>query len=402
MNGYVRLAAGSGAVGLLLLLAGLTTESPLFWFQAHAAVMVVGVVLPAVAGWHTHTLATFTTAPDAGMVRKQLAAFTLATLLIGLGMLFQPSGVFTVVLLLGFAVLLAGSVFSLLIHLRNKPTGSLVDVEANPLTKGDDASFKHLKFAHFFLPLGVLLLALAFTPGLNAVGHRLWLSGIHVTLVGYGLLSLYGIGHLWVPRFSNVPAIAAGAIKGELHSTLPAMVFLPIGFLTGWVGFIIAGGAFAFLGFFTYMGVLGANIMRNKSVTHRVTPEFVYIPWTFAGIFWLVSGVLMGVILPAVPDVLLDKAASLRTVHVHANLLGGFAQLLLAWLVPKAAGVRFQGSMKAAFYGFNLAVALVVGNMLASGGLTLHLVAIGTLVVSMLLFVKATGGFMKGSLSRNG
>ena len=44
------------------------------------------------------------------------------------------------------------------------------------------------------------------------------------------------------------------------------------------------GGVSTFLGTFTFMGVLGANIMKNKSQTQRVTPQFAYIPWTFAGV----------------------------------------------------------------------------------------------------------------------
>ncbi len=402
MNPLTRLAVIHGAVGLAALVAGLMGLGELNWFAAHGTILVVGSVLPLLAGWHNHSLATFSRPGKPQLLRAQYALYATAPALLFAGTLWQPSNVFTIVLLLGFLALLAAAVVSLLIHLKSKPDASLVDVEADPLTKGDDASFKHLKFAHFFFPLGVLLLMLPFLPGINtsAFAPRLWLSGIHVTLIGYGLLSLYGIGHLWVPRFSGVPAIAAGAIKGELHSTLPAMILLPIGFLTGLVGFVIAGGAFAFLGFFTYMGVLGANIMRNKSQTHRVTQEFVYVPWTFAGIFWLVSGVLMGVILPAMPDVLLAKAASLRATHVHANLLGGFLQLVVAWSIPAAKGVRFQGAMKLAFYGFNAGVAVAVAAMLGTGSLTALLVAAGLVVGSLGLFFMSTQGFLKGTPTR--
>lgn len=400
MNPYARLASGSAALGALFLAFGLAGIGSLSWFSAHGTVLVLGTILPALAGWHTASLARFTQAPDGAMVQRQILAFGVATALVGGGVLFQAEAWHTIPVLLGFLALLAGSVFSLLIHLRSKPTESLVDVAKDPLTKGDDVSFKHLKFAHFFLPLGVLLLMLAFVPGIEGTrwAGRFWASGIHVALIGYGLLSLYGIGHLWVPRFSGVPAIAAGAIKGELHSTLPSMIFLPLGFMTGLSGFVIAGGAFAFLGFFTYMGVLGANIMRNKSVTHRVTPEFVYVPWTFAGIFWLVSGVLMGIFLTVVPDVLADRAGSLRSVHIHINLLGGFLQLVLAWMTRFIPGTQsppaFRGAMKGAFYGFNAATAVAVGNMLGNGTTLGYWIALAFAVASAAAYIRAMGGFL--------
>ncbi|MGB1697165.1 MAG: hypothetical protein ACPHK8_02055, partial [Thermoplasmatota archaeon] len=81
-------------------------------------------------------------------------------------------------------------------------------------------------------------------------------AGIHELLIGFGLVSMYSLGHLWVPRLSGIPAIAAGAIKGELHTTMLGIAGVTLGFLTGHIGFFLAFAPFVFIGFFTYMGVL--------------------------------------------------------------------------------------------------------------------------------------------------
>ncbi|HET6398147.1 MAG TPA: hypothetical protein VFH47_01160, partial [Candidatus Thermoplasmatota archaeon] len=223
------------------------------------------------------------------------------------------------------------------------PRGTTVtDVARDPLTKGDDASLKALRFAHFFLFPG-LLLWLASTLAEGPWEPRLRLAGLHVLLLGFATLCVYGLGHLLVPRFSGVPAIAAGAIKGQLHSTLGGVVLVLAGFLlygmgrgshpSGWgLGFLVAGGAFAFLGVFTHMGVLGANIMRNKSRTQRVTPEFAYVPWIFAGVFWLLSGILLGLFLNAARGAFPAHFGALRATHAYSALLGGVLLLATGWL----------------------------------------------------------------------
>lgn len=394
-------------IGVLLLVGGLAAPDLFLWFDAHGAAMLVGGALIAIEALHYTTLERFrgrTVSKDRAVTLTSL--YAIGASFVTLGWLIQPSGVFAILALFGWAVLVGASVVSLsaTMDLLPKRGESVVDVEKDPLTKGDDASWKHVRFAHFFLPVGLLLVAVPFFPLLSNVAwaQGLHIGGIHILGIGYGLLSMYGLGHLWVPRFSGVPAIAAGAIKGELHSTLPAMILLPIGFALDIRGLIIAGGAFAFLGFFTYMGVLGANIMRNKSPTHRVTPEFVYIPWTFTGIFWLVSGVLMGIFLNVVPELLAGVAGGLSSVHVHINIFGGILQLIMGWLtriVPKdEEPPRFTGAMTASYYAFNAAVVAVLfytvgGNPVAAG------FAIVMLLAAFALFGRAMQAFFRPSLS---
>ena len=277
-------------------------------------------------------------------------------------------------LTLGLGLVLAAGILQTVAVLRAAPRRgeSVVDVARDPLTKGDDASLKHVRFAHMvFLPLSLVGLAAATLwdlPGLR-------LASYHWLLAGYGLLSVYGLSHIVVPRFCGVPAIAAGAIKGELHSSLLGLLLLAIGFLVPAAyanGFLIAGGAALFLGAFVFMGVLGANIMKNKSPTQRVTPQFAYIPWTFAGVFWLVAGVLLGMFLPAAGLRFPASLAGLRFVHAHAALLGGFAMLLLGFatrILPAAAGrppTPFSRTQWA-FYGLNLALCVLSYGRLTGG-----------------------------------
>lgn len=284
----------------------------------------------------------------------------------------------------------AGAIVYAVAVMKAAPKGGLVTDD--PLTKGDDACFKHVVFAHRFLALGALVLALVPSVGFadQTWAVRLLVSAQHILVIGFGLLSAYGISHLWVPRFSGVPAIAAGAIKGELHTTLLGLTGLIIGFLTGIRGLMAGLGFFVFVGFFTFMGVLGANMMRNKSKTQRVTPEFVYIPWTFTAIFWLISAVLMGLFLNTVPDVLADRYGDLRHLHIAAGLIGGFVQLamgLLTRIVPTETGSappRFQGSMRLAFFAFNGGLTLWLYGAFTGG--RLELVGLALLAASMMAF----------------
>lgn len=332
---------GLGA-GVLLAVIGVTFEAVagigvFGWFPAHAAVLTFGFLLPALYFLHVHIALAYLPRPVELAQTDQVASMTLSgALLLGIGLLLQPSGLLAFLAFGGMLMILVAATVQAVAMVKALPRRgeSVVDTERDPLTKGDDACLKHIKLAHIFLPLGLALLAAASFPGVavSTWGARLGLAGSHVLLIGYGLLSIYGLGHLVVPRLSGVPAIAAGAIKGELHSTMTGLLVLVLAFLFSWPDpVLVLGGAFVFVGFFTYMGVLGANIMKRKSKTHRVTREFVYVPWTFAGVFWLISGVLMGMFLAAVPDALAPYAASLRFLHVHINLFGGMALLWLGW-----------------------------------------------------------------------
>lgn len=395
----VTAASVGFAAGLLLLVGGFT-GNPLHWFPAHGAVLLVGTMLPALAALHVASLDRLAGRPlSEDVVRHNTAGTLIGALLLGAGHLLQPSGLFAMVSFTGLVVV-ALAQMRLAVPILGLVPKDATDPDV-PLTKGDDASWKHVKLAHIFLLLGLVLLLIAYAPGAAGVA---WLSGtraagMHVLMVGYGLLSVYGLGHLWVPRLSGVPAIAAGAIKGELHSTLLGLVGLILGFLTGIRGFLVGLGPFVFLGFFTYMGVLGANIMRNKSKTQRVTPEFVYVPWVFAAVFWLISGVLMGIFLNVVPDELADLQGSFRWLHVHVALLGGVLQLLLglATRIGQDPLPRFQGAMKGAFYAFNGGL-VVAGAGHLTGGAEAPAVLVGAALVllSLLLYGRCVGGFMRG------
>lgn len=396
-------AASVGFVAGILLLVGGFVDGALQWFPAHGAVMLVGTLLPALAALHVVSLDRLAgVSLPSPVVRHATAGLLVGALLLGVGHLLQPSGLFAGLAFAGLVVAALAMTRLALVVLSAVPRHA-TDPET-PITKGDDASWKHVRFAHIFLLLGLLLLLIAYAPGAVTVS---WLAGvraagIHVLLVGYGLLSVYGLGHLWVPRLSGVPAIAVGAIKGELHSTLLGLVGLIIGFLTGIQGFLVGLGPFVFLGFFTYMGVLGANIMRNKSKTQRVTPEFVYVPWVFSAVFWLISGVLMGIFLNVVPDALAHLQGSLRWLHVHVALLGGVLQLLLglATRIASDPPPHFQGAMKGAFYGFNGGLVVAGAGHLAAGPQSpAVLVGAAMVLLSLLLFVQAMGGFFRGSSS---
>jgi hypothetical protein len=342
--------------------------------HAHLWIGLVGFLLPALAFWIFHLLeAHLKLAAPPSRLRLVALLYAVGAAMAGTGLLLQPSGLFAVVAFLGILWVVAAAVVQLVTLLALIPK-SVVDVARDPLTKGDDACLKQLKFAHFFLVPGLLLLASAYAPYVVAWEHagRLALAGFHLVFAGFALLATYGVSHLVVPRLSGVPAIAAGAIKGELHSTMLGLVLLAAGFLAAEKGLLIAGGAFVFLGAFTFMGVLGANIMRNKSRTQRVTPEFTYVPWTFAGVFWLIAGVLLGIFLNAIPDLFADRRAALTFAHVHAVLLGGVAILLLGYATRSFPAVRGQSPppfsrTRWSFWALNLAVCLLVGGNLAGG-----------------------------------
>lgn len=237
---------------------------------------------------------------------------------------------------------------------------------ADPLTKGDDASLQAIRLGHFFMAAGatasLAAAALRDVPGVNLVWAP---AAMHVAFAGGVLLTVYGVGHLWIPRFTQVPAIAAGAIKGEIHSTMLAVVFLSAGMALDVSALTLAGGGLLFVGSFTFMGVLGANVMKQKARLQRITREFVYVPWTFAGIFWLLSGVLLGMLSATRPAALAEQTEALRFTHIHVALYGGFALLALGWTYPILARAAKRenptyGRTKAAFWLLNSALAVLI------------------------------------------
>lgn len=380
------------AVGIALAALGLTSL-PGAWNGAHGIVLLFGFLVPALEALNLHALARLVRHPVNPLAEKVAAQLLgTGTVLLALGAWLVPLAAVSgyVLLGLGALVLLAGSGMLTGIVLKVAPRRghSVVDLARDPLTKGDDACVAQVRFAHFFLPLGVLGVALS-APwwAWGSAAAPVFLAMVHVLLVGYGLVSVYALSHFWVPRLSGVPAIAAGAIKGELHSTLLGIVLLVTGFLLRLVagptahatstGLLITGGVCVFVGTFTFMGVLGANIMKNKSPTQRVTPEFAYVPWTFAGVFWLIAGVLLGIFLNAVPELLAAKWGALRFTHVHSILMGGAAQLFLGYLLRVAPRDRnlppasFERG-KWGFYSWNLGTCLLLfGALAASPGSTL-------------------------------
>ncbi len=403
-RGLTRIALVGAGFGALFLVLGLLDVGGFGWFQAHGRVLLGGFLLPLLMAAHAVTLARLARAPlDAAKLHLAGGGVLAGSLLFALGWLFQPSPLLSVVGVAGLVLVAAAGIVYAVHVMKTAPKGGLTTPD-DPLTKGDDACLKHVHFSHRFLALGLLLQVVA--AALAFVSPDVWqlrvhVAAQHVLLVGFGLLSLYGIGHFWVPRFSGVPAIAAGAIKGELHTTLLGLAGLLLGFLLDQPGLTLGLGFFVFVGFFTYMGVLGANIMKNKSKTQRVTPEFTYIPWTFTGIFWLISAVLLGLFLNAVPDVLSERAAALRFTHVHVALLGGAVQLLMSWAIPARAdalGVRpprFDGRMKGSFYAFNAAVTLAVWARFADAAATWWYAALGLLALSLVLYTATVGGLKR-------
>ena len=344
--------------------------------EVHLVLAVYGFLLPASAAFHLLTLGRVHRRGAHGRdVRLLAAAWATGAGLLAATIAFASGLARPALLGVASALLTVASALTVVVLLRVVPGRgqSVVDVARDPLTKGDDAALTQARFAQFFLVPAVAATTLA-GPWWDAASPwagRAWLAGIHLLLAGHGLVTCYAITHLWVPRLSTVPAIAAGAIKGELHSSLLGLVLLLAGFLAGSKGLAIAGGAFLFLGAFTWMGVLGANIMRNKSRTQRVTPEFTYIPWVFTGVFWLTCGVLLGVFLNAVPATFADHLPGLRFAHAHAAVFGGFAQIgvgLAMRLVPaerRQPPVPFH-TAKWSFYAVNLGLAILVAGQLSA------------------------------------
>ena len=401
-RGLLLLSLGGLWAGLAMALLGGLAERwdvlVLPWFPAHGILLVLGFVLPGLLFLLLRIAGPLMPRPlDPARIRVLGMLWAAAAIVAGLGHLLPGRVVAFLGMLLAFAA--GGMQTGTMLKALPRRGESVVDVARDPLTKGDDACFQQIRFAHFFLPLGLLLMTASYAPGLAAWpgSPRLFLAGLHLTLVGHALVAAYGLTHLAIPRYAGVPAIAAGAIKGELHSTLPGLVLLVAGFLAGHStgvgrGLLVAAGVFVFLGIFVYMGVLGANIMKNKSRTQRVTPAFAYIPWTFAGVLWLVCGVLMGWFLNAVPAPLADAYPSLRFTHAHFALLGGIAQVYLGLLPRELAAwnrrpvLPFTGTARGAFYGLNAGLLLlVVGRFGAGVGGTAFLGGAGLTLLSLAL-----------------
>ncbi len=401
---HARTSLVSLALGLVLLVAGLLEVQPDWaWFAAHGVVLMLGSVMAGLAALHAYTLpalarTTFPERPVALSANLWLAG----TLALAFAVLLPWSWT-RYIGWLGTAVFAAGATIWSIQVMKHAPKKGLVDMDADKLTKGDDACLKHVHFSHRFLPIGAILLMPALLIG-GVWGGRLYDAAIHIIVVGYGLLSIYGLSHFWVPRLSGIPAIAAGAIKGELHTSLLGIVGITAGFIIGvdtrvGQGFLVGLGPMVFLGFFVWMGVLGANIMKNKSPTNSVRPEFVYIPWTFSAVFWLVAAVLMDIFLNVLPDTMQDKYAALRFTHLHVGLLGGAIQLLLGLmtrLIPMHGGrapPRFGSAMKGSFYLLNLGLAFMVFGRFEAiddpwliGGLGIVTISLGMYAVAMARF----------------
>jgi hypothetical protein len=410
----LRDTALAGLAATLALAALGLTGLPGDWAGAHVLVALFLFLVPALEALNVHALGRLLqhpVKPQAQSAAAQIVAAATGVLAVGAWLVPLASVPAHLLLGVGAFGLLAGTGMLTGIVLGAAPRRgqSVVDVARDPLTKGDDACATQVRFAHFFLPLGAVGVALSGPWWAWGPAAGPWfLASAHLLLVGYGLVSVYALSHLWVPRLSGVPAIAAGAIKGELHTTLLGIVLLVAGFLLRLApplhalstGLLIAGGASTFVGTFTFMGVLGANIMKNKSPTQRVTPEFSYVPWTFAGVFWLIAGVLLGIFLNAIPELLASRAAALRFTHVHAILAGGAAQLFLGYLLHVRPRDRhlppssFQ-SGRWGFYAWNLGTALLLGGALAASRLWtlagILIVAVGMAAWFMTLLASLRG-----------
>ncbi|MGB1697166.1 MAG: hypothetical protein ACPHK8_02060, partial [Thermoplasmatota archaeon] len=128
----------------------------------------------------------------------------------------------------------------------------------------------------------------------------------------------------------------------------------------------------------------------------RVTPEFVYVPWVFSAVFWMICGVLMGLFLNVVPETLQPKFGGLRYLHIHVGLAAGMLQMLLGLgtrILSERWGQtppRFGGLMKGSFYLFNTAIALALWAHLAHGrGSTWLAAAAALFVLSLFMYVQA-------------
>ncbi len=406
VRALTRTSLVSLAVGFLALAIGLSGLVPGAWFTSHGLVLTLGCVLPGLAAMHAFTLqrlaGTTFDGPRAAMAANLWLAGALLTA-------FRPvgPGPLWAVAAIGTVLLVAGATLWAIQVMARAPKSGLTDMDKDPLTKGDDACLKHVHFAHRFLPLGllVLLVASGFPDG-NIWGARIFTAAVHILVIGYGLLSMYGLSHFWVPRLSGIPAIAGGAIKGELHTTLLGIVGVTVGFLIGHDtsvgrGFLVGLGPFVFLGFFVWMGVIGANIMKNKSPSNSVRPEFVYIPWIFSSVFWAVTAVLMGIFINALPEQMEHLRGALRFTHLHSGLLGGAIQLLLALVtrqLPMVQGMqppRFDAKMKLSFYAFNAGIALAMFGRFASPTDTWLVAGFAVIAASLGLFVWAMAPFIK-------
>lgn len=361
------------------------------WFLAHGALMVLGGLVPLLCLFHVHALKRFAgVAFPAKRLENTMWAALASAAALAAGILSSNEWVSTIALIIGFVATVE------YVHLVLPQIPRTTLISADPLTKGDDACMRQMRMAHYFLPTGFYWMALGAVPVDIPLLSHIFVAGIHELLIGFGLVSMYSLGHLWVPRLSGIPAIAAGAIKGELHTTMLGIAGVTLGFLTGRIGFFLAFAPFVFIGFFTYMGVLGANIMKNKSQTHRVTPEYVYVPWVFSAVFWMICGVLMGLFLNVVPDTLQEKFGGLRYLHIHVGLAAGMLQMLLGLATRilserwGQAPPRFAGLMKGSFYLFNAAIALALWAHLAHGrGSAWLAAAAGFFVLSLFMYVQA-------------
>lgn len=345
------------------------------WTGAHRAMALYAFLMPALTFLHLHALdRTLQIRASPIKVNFRAWAWGFGGVMMAMAALLPDAQIRSLARLAAAILLLgaAGTTTGLLLSLLPKKKQSVVNVEKDPLTKGDDASLAHMRFAHYFLVLGLLLSLLGHGAFIWQPATTWATAGDHLLLIGYGLLSLFGLSHLWVPRLSGVPAIAAGAIKGELHSSRLGIVLLIPGFVLNQTWMLVVGGMSIFVAAFTFMGTLGANIMKNKSRTQRVTPEFNYVPWVFAGSFWIISGVLLGMFVRVAGTAIPDAVAQLRFIHAHSLLAGGFVLLFLGFLLKLLAtwaGTRQPTfhETKWSFYALNLGLAMLVVGRLSTG-----------------------------------
>jgi hypothetical protein len=368
------------------------------WSSAQAHFIRFSFLLPVLLALHVAIAGPyFARAPSSSRIGLAVAAYIAGGIVVAAAQLVAGA-LARGLLILGYLVVTAGAVLQTIAIMPCLPKESLVRAE-DPITKGDDACFKHITFAHRFLPLAMLLTTFAVvaqvTAG-SAWAMRGVLAASHMLLIGYALLTLYGTTQLLVPRLAQRPPVAAGAIKGQLHSSLPGILLIPIGLLLGYEdgwgrGLLLAGGSFLFIGAFTYMGVLGANIMRNKSRTQRITPEYSHLPWVFSGVLWILCGLLMGWFLPAASAQIPAYLAAARHAHVMLLFVGGVAQMLIG-LAPRILesdprkARAFQGIPRWSFLLFNGGmITSIVGHANAGPGGPGAVVGAAMLVIAVLL-----------------